>query len=170
MNYILCPSLRSVPAQTPLPAKCAVLTHTYLERMCPFGVLGNLVQGWGWGWNQGLPGETCLPHAELHSFIHSCFNQTSCSRHWAIIIHVDLKIMFVCVKQMGREGSKVNGEEIIWYVFILRQSIKLETMGSWTEGSLVKGRSELETEMIIWYVSATLLSSINLFTSWRHAL
>ena len=27
-------------------------------------------------------------------------------------------------------------------------------MGSWSEGSLVKGRSELETEMIIWYVSA----------------
>ena len=38
-------------------------------------------------------------------------------------------------------------------------------MGNRDEGRPVKGRSELETEMMIWYFSAALLSSIILLTS-----
>ena len=64
----------------------------------------------------------------------------------------------------------MNGEERIWYIFISRQRVKLDTMGNQGEGNPVEGRSELETETIIWHFPETLLSCIAFLTSWRHAL
>lgn len=65
---------------------------------------------------------------------------------------------------------EVNGEGRIWYILALKPSVKLQTKGNQGECNPVKGRSELETETIIWYFSETLLACIILLNSWRHAL
>lgn len=45
----------------------------------------------------------------------------------------------------------MNWGEIIWYIFTLRENVKSETKDTQGEWGPVKGRSELETETIIWY-------------------
>lgn len=103
-----------------------------------------------------------------HSLLHSA-TQSSGSLHWATRADLKINKAYVCQGE-GRESSPVNGEERIRYILTLRPNVKLHTKGIQGKCNPMKGRSELETETIIWYFSETLLSCIILLNSWRHAL
>lgn len=110
---------------------------------------------------------SCTVHVCTQSFIH--FSTQACYPvHWAI--HVDSKIAkdYVC-RVEGKRKQEVNEEERIWYSLTLRQRLKLETKENQGEYNPGKGRSELETERIIWNFSET-LSCIILLNRGRHAL
>lgn len=102
--------------------------------------------------------------------IHSFTPQTQAyyCTHWTI--HVDLKMKKVYVCQVEGKKKQQSKGKIIWYSVTLKQSVQLETKGNWSECNSLKGRSELETETIIWYFSGTWLCCIVLLNSWRYAL
>lgn len=80
---------------------------------------------------------------------------------------MDLKMnkVYVCQVEGKRRQSEWGGDNVIYLHF--EASCKLENTGRCNP---VKGRSELETETIIWCFSETLLSCIILLNSSRPAL
>lgn len=80
---------------------------------------------------------------------------------------MDLKMnkVYVCQVEGKRRQSEWGGDNVIYLHF--EASFKLESAGRCNP---MKGRSELETETIIWCFSETLLSCIILLNSSRPAL